>query len=409
MPSDRLNAVILHVALDPITGAWSVMRDLALAQAASGRYAAVGIGVIASRAWPDLYASEFAKFALPTYRAKTLKIFGTAQFLWQRMQRPPVDEWVRDLMKVSGASQAIVHFHNAWMSGVFLPLDTGVHGIVRVVATMHGCFANFNRKPLRHCLHRWMASRLTRHHAHLTSVDRAGTIQAERLLGIRRDRFTVIPNGVADDQNLRANQWTGQGVFRLGYLGHLEERKGWRIGAQAALELTAQGKQICYIIAGEGPEKEQAKALQRRHPSVIEYLGHVSQPRKIFLPNLHALSLMSSNEGLPMSILEALSIGLPVIATPAGGIPEAVKDDLSGFLVSRDSESLARAIVRLYDHPKHHVRLGSEGKRIFLKTFELSHVIQQYHNLYLGNLREPHNPSVSHIHELKRRRAALCD
>jgi glycosyltransferase involved in cell wall biosynthesis len=409
MPSDRLKAVVLHVALDPITGAWSVMRDLALAQAASRRYAAVGIGVISSPAWPDWYARELAGIELPSYRCKTVKTFGTAQFLWQRLQPPPIEEWVGDLMRTSGVSQAIVHFHNAWMSGVFLPLRTVAHGAVRVVATMHGMFADFDRKPVRHWLHRWMASRLIRCHARLTAVDKPGAIQAERLLGIRQELFTVIPNGVADDQTLRANSWTGEGVFQLGYVGSLEERKGWQIGAQAALDLTARGKPTRYIIAGGGPESELAQAWQRRHPDVIEYLGHVSQPRRNLLPKLHALSLMSSAEGLPMAVIEALSIGLPFIATRVGGIPDMVKDDMGGLLVARDAESLVRAILRLYDHPTEHARLGGEGRRLFLKTFELNQILPQYHNQYLQSWQEPRVPPAGNIQGSKRKPAALCD
>jgi glycosyltransferase involved in cell wall biosynthesis len=254
-----------------------------------------------------------------------------------------------------------------------------------------------------------MASRLIRNHARLTSVDRAGTIQAERLLGIPQELFRVIPNGVAEDQTLITSRWNGEGVFQLGYLGNLEERKGWQISAQAVLELTAQGKQIRYVIAGGGPQSAQAKTLQQRHPGVIEYVGHVTQPRKNLLPRLHALALMSSNEGLPMSIIEALSIGLPVIATRVGGIPEAVKDDVSGLLVSRNPESLAQAILRLYDHPKVHARIGSEGKSVFLRSFELSQVVQQYHSLYLESLQQPRVPLISDLHEPKRRPAALCD
>jgi glycosyltransferase involved in cell wall biosynthesis len=409
MSADRLNAVVLHVALDPITGAWTVMRDLALAQAASRRYAAVGIAVINSAAWPPWSAKELAGIGLPSYRCKTLKLFGTAQFLWQRVQTPPVIEWVGDLMKMSGVSRAIVHFHNAWMSGVFLPLGMGAHKTVRVVATMHGMFANFERKPVRHYMHRWMASRLIRYEARLTSVDRPGPIRAERLLGIKRELFTVIPNGVAEDQTLRANRWSGDGVFQLGYLGHLEERKGWQIGARAALKLTAQGKQIRYLIAGAGPQSQQAKALQQKHPCVIEYLGHVSQPRRNLLPKLHALSLMSSNEGLPMAIIEALSIGLPVIATQVGGIPEIIQDGVNGLLVSRDSESLVNATLRLYDCPAEHARLGSEGRRLFLKTFELSHILHHYHNLYLKSLPEPPLPSVPNICGKQRAPTAFCD
>src|ERR1039458_5968031 len=84
------NVAVLHVALNPVTGPWSVMRDLAVAQAASGRYSAVGLGVIISKDWPSEYDEELTQTKLPAYRASTIKAFGTAQFLWQRLQRPPI-------------------------------------------------------------------------------------------------------------------------------------------------------------------------------------------------------------------------------------------------------------------------------------------------------------------------------
>jgi glycosyltransferase involved in cell wall biosynthesis len=409
MPADHIEAVVLHVALNPITGVWSVMRDLALAQSASRRYAGVGIGVVSSTAWPQCYADELAEMELDVYRSKTLQLSGTAQFLWQRLQSPPVESWVEDLMKKSEASQAIIHFHNAWMSGVFLPVRKVAHGTVSVVATMHGMFANFDRKPCRHWLHRWMASRLTRYGARLTSVDRAGTPHAQRLLGIPTELFTVIHNGVAEDQTLHATKWGGQGIFQFGFLGNLEERKGWQIGAQAALELTTRGKRVRYTIAGGGPEVQQALEWQRKHPDIVEYLGHVSQPRRNFLPKLHALSLMSSSEGLPMSIIEALSIGLPVITTRVGGIPEALSDPANALLISRDSQSLVNAILSLYDRPNEHARVGAEGHRHFLRTFELGRIFHEYQNLYQRCLREPGSSSVCNTRAFKDEDSSLCD
>jgi glycosyltransferase involved in cell wall biosynthesis len=382
MSRDCLDAVVLHVALDPLTGVWSVMRDLALAQKASQHYAAVGIGVISSSAWPAYYGDELASLALFSYRSRTPNLIGTAQFLWQRWQPPPIDRWIQDLIRVSGAPRAIVHFHNAWMSGAFLPLSNISNETVRTVATMHGMFAKFQRQPIRRHLHRWMASNLIRCGAALTSVDKAGTLQAERLLGIDRDRFVIIRNGVVDHSSRRASKWNGNEAFRLGYLGNLEARKGWEIGAQAAAELDAQGLRVRYFIAGDGPERDRALAWQRRRPNVIEYLGHVSDPRADFLPKLHALVLLSSHEGLPMSIIEALSIGLPVIATEAGGIGEILTDNVNALLVPRSADALKTAVLKLCEQPAEHARIGCEGRRLFLTNFELSRIVQDYHQLY---------------------------
>src|SRR5690349_6742536 len=113
---------VLHVALEPTSGVWSVMRDVSQAQAASGRYRAVAMGVIASSKWPAIYAEQLNHLGLPSFRSRTLNTFGTAQFLWQRFQRPPIGAWAGELMRMSGADSVVVHFHNAWLSGVFLPL-----------------------------------------------------------------------------------------------------------------------------------------------------------------------------------------------------------------------------------------------------------------------------------------------
>ena len=373
---------VLHVALNPVTGPWSVMRDLALAQAASGRYSAVGLGVITSKDWPSQYVEELMETRLPAFRASTIKAFGTAQFLWQRFQRPPIRNWVDELMLKSGAKRAVVHFHNAWMSGVFLPLRRLSSGQIRTVATFHGVNAVLDGKPVRRFLHRWMAARLTRYGTRLASVDRSNLDLAETVLGLRPDLFTVIPNGVADDPAARATAWNGEGQFRVGHVGSITERKGWRIGAVAVLQLAAEGRHVRYVIAGNGPEAGQAEALSRKHPNVIEYLGHVPKPRTNLLPKLHALSVMSAHEGLPMTIIEALSVGLPVLATSVGGIPEMIQDGVNGRLLPRNVEALAESILRLYNNTAEQERLGIESRRVFCKKFEISKVVELYDAVY---------------------------
>jgi glycosyltransferase involved in cell wall biosynthesis len=108
-------------------------------------------------------------------------------------------------------------------------------------------------------------------------------------------------------------------------------------------------------------------------------------------------------------MIEALSIGLPVIATRAGGIPDALSDDINALLVSRDAESLANAIVRLCEQPMEHARLGSEGRRLFLKSFDLRHILQRYHNLYLQSLQELHHPPIRNMLGSNQSHAALSD
>ncbi len=384
---------VLHVALNPVTGPWSVMRDLAGAQAKSGLYGAVGIGIIHSRKWPASYDSELRSLGLSFFKAGTLESFGTAQFVWQRFQKPPVGTWGRELARRSGSGRVIVHFHNAWMSGVFLPLHPTPTCPVRCVATFHGVNAQLDGRPVRRWLHRWMAARLPRFGARLTSVDASNLPLAEKVLGLNPALFTVIPNGGVDDPEFKCAPWSGEGEFTVGHIGSIMERKGWRLAAEAVLQLRGEGLPIRLIIAGAGSEEEQARLMAKKSGGTIEFLGHVPQPRRNLLPRLHALSVMSRHEGLPMTIIEAMSAGVPVVATAVGGIPEAVAEGQTGLLIPRSVEDLVPALRRLVQAPELWHTLGAGARARFERQFEISHIVKHYDVIYTQPQRLPPSPT----------------
>jgi glycosyltransferase involved in cell wall biosynthesis len=319
---------------------------------------------------------------LPFFKAGTLEAFGTAQFIWQRFQKPPVRTWATELAKRSHSERAVVHFHNAWMSGVFLPLYPTPDCLFRCVATFHGVNAQLDGRPIRHWLHRWMAARLPRYGARLTSVDKSNLPLAEKVLGLNPALFTTIPNGVADDPDSRCADWNGEGLFTVGHIGSITERKGWRLAADAVLQLRAEGLKARLIVAGTGPEEEQGRLLAKESDGAIEFLGHVHQPRKNLFPRLHALSVMSMHEGLPMTIIEAMSAGVPVVATSVGGIPEAVSDGQTGFLIPRSVEELAKALRRLHQSPDLWRALSMVTRERFEREFEIGHIVKKYDAFY---------------------------
>jgi glycosyltransferase involved in cell wall biosynthesis len=93
--------------------------------------------------------------------------------------------------------------------------------------------------------------------------------------------------------------------------------------------------------------------------------------------------LLSDREGFPISILEAMRAGLPVVASAVGGIPEAVEDGVSGFLVPpRDPETLRDRIHRLLAEPALRRRLGDGGRRRYEQEFTLSHSFSKTLQVY---------------------------
>ena len=366
---------ILHVALNPVTGVWSVMRELSKAQAVSGLYAAVGLGVIADSRWPALYVKELQTSGLPHYTARTPKMFGTAQFLWQRIQRPPIDQWVDDLLARSGAKCCVVHFHNAWLSGAFLPLRCVRQKRARVVATFHGVNAHFRAQPVRQRIQQWIAGKLARHKAILTSVDKANLARAQALLKLNPDHFTIVPNGIAGTQARTCPRLAGAETFTVGHIGSIVPAKGWRMLVAAARKLREGGLPIKVVLAGRGDEAEQAREVAQNSGGWITFKGFVANPREALMPQLDALVLMSEQEGLPMAIIEAFSVGLPVIATSVGGVPEAVAHEKNGLLVSRTVESLMQAIQRLAGDREFHETLTLQALRDFEQRFDISKIV----------------------------------
>lgn len=382
--SPTIKPAILHAALHPVTGPWSVMRELALAQEQSRQFAGVGVAVLVDPSWPAEYREEMRGTPLAFYESSCPSIFGTAAFLWQRVNPPDWATWIRDLAERCHTTQVIVHLHNAWLSGVFLPLPV-VPGIqLGVVATFHGVNEHFAGKPLRRCLHRWMAQRLRRYGAQLTSVDSVNASVAERVFHLPAASFSVVPNGMqpAPSTALRPRVHKPGAPLALGHVGSMIHQKGWHIMADAAERLNRDAVRVRVILAGRGPEEEMARAWAHRHAAWAEFRGFLPNPRVSVMPDLDILCLMSQWEGLPMSIVEAMSVGLPVIATDVGGVREAVVQGETGLLVPRTADALADAVAGLLAEPARWTSMRERARQVFETRFTLTHVVGLYQRVY---------------------------
>jgi glycosyltransferase involved in cell wall biosynthesis len=164
-------------------------------------------------------------------------------------------------------------------------------------------------------------------------------------------RIRIIPVGVATRERdlserdvLRARV---QAPFVLAAAGALEEAKGFEVLLQALASLP----QVGLLLAGEGGGRPQlesqvrALGLERR----VVLLGQLPSIA-LLLGAADALVMPSRSEGMPLTLLEAMSAGVPVVATRAGGIPEVITDGEHGLLVKVDAaDELAAAILRLGD------------------------------------------------------------
>jgi colanic acid/amylovoran biosynthesis glycosyltransferase len=189
-------------------------------------------------------------------------------------------------------------------------------------------------------------------------------------LGCAPDIIEIQRTGIPlADFPFRERHPPENGQWRLLQAGRLIEKKGLKTALRAFAKFRKQFPSAKLAIAGEGPQLGQLQSLARelQIASSVDFAGFVSQKklRELFYSShifLHPSEIGpdGNQEGVPNSMLEAMSTGLPVFATRHGGIPEAVEHNISGILVEeRDYESLGDALI---DCAKDSTRLAAMGR-----------------------------------------------
>jgi glycosyltransferase involved in cell wall biosynthesis len=206
------------------------------------------------------------------------------------------------------------------------------------------------------------------------------------------ERTVVIHNGVqvpeAPAGEIRERARAGLGVAHrfVGVMpASLKPIKGHRVLLQSVAALTRQGIPLTMLLAGEGPEQAELQQLARRLQLTdedVRFLGFRADVAEL----LHAADFMvlpSLSEGLPLSVLEAMIHGAPVVASRVGGIPEVVTDGVSGMLVPPgDDRALAAAIATLHASPELRHRLARAARRTAETDFSFDLMCRRYGALY---------------------------
>ncbi|NLG84440.1 MAG: glycosyltransferase [Firmicutes bacterium] len=226
-----------------------------------------------------------------------------------------------------------------------------------------------------------------------TQVSRAGLERYVRIGAVPRHKIRFIPNGV-DTTKFRPNpeargrlrqELKLEDVFIWLAVGRFEEAKDYPNMLQAFAKVLGVREDAVLLIAGQGSLKEKVQSL-------AEELGIA--PKVFFLgvrtdiPDLmnaaDAYVMSSAWEGMPMVLLEAGAVGLPVVATDVGGNREVVVDGKSGLLVPpKDSEALARVMLGLMElSPEERRRMGEYGRRHIEENYSLERVVDRWEALY---------------------------
>jgi sugar transferase (PEP-CTERM/EpsH1 system associated) len=217
-----------------------------------------------------------------------------------------------------------------------------------------------------------------------------------RRTGFAARRITVIHNGVNEKRffpdaaarsRMRAELGIAEGEFCIGCVGNLLPVKDHLTALKAVSRIAGVMRRWKLIIAGEGSERPRLEAFLREHPewkAQVSLLGITDRIPEL-LNAMDVYVLPSLSEGISNSLLEAMSTGLPVIATEAGGNPEVVEDEKSGLRFSPgDSAKLAEQLLMLEGNREMRAQLAKQAISRMRQDFSIDSMIRNYARLYEG-------------------------
>jgi glycosyltransferase involved in cell wall biosynthesis len=333
--------------------------------------------------WDDEFERrEPARELLARLRSAGVRVIGL-----RRRGRFDIWAW-RPLLKMLRRDRIdVLHAHlfgsNAWAS---------VLGrIARVpVVIAHEHMWAYNGGGLRPLIDRELIARLADTFIAVSEQGRRSMIEVER---IPAERVVVIANGIpemaaGDGARIRDELGIPPGAPLVGSVGHLRAEKAYEVLIEAAGELRSERPQLRVLIVGEGPERDTLERL-----SATLGLGEtvtLAGARDDIPDLLAALDLAvccSDFEGGPLSVMEYMAAGLPVVATRVGGLPELVRDGETGVLVpARDPRALSRALAELLDDPVRRLELGTAGRELVLSEYGIDAWVESLERLYLSLL-----------------------
>jgi len=171
----------------------------------------------------------------------------------------------------------------------------------------------------------------------------------------------------------------------VGFIGRLEPVKGCLQFIKAASEILHRDQDFTFIIVGDGSERPtlERHVLELGIERYILFLGFCSDPANVFR-SLDLYVLPSLDEGLPLALLEAMLLGVPVIATAVGGVQEVIQDGVNGILVpANNTPAMVRAIEYSLNDKVATSQRVFKAKKTIEQKYDVSTWVKKIEEIYL--------------------------
>jgi colanic acid/amylovoran biosynthesis glycosyltransferase len=210
----------------------------------------------------------------------------------------------------------------------------------------------------------------------------------------RPEDIHVVHCGLDPAEFTSAHVRAADQVIRIISVGSLIEKKGHEYLVDACAQLAAKGYKFRCSIVGGGPLRDalQSRIDKQNLQDRVSLLGIRNQAEVQNLYNNSdifvlacAIARSGDRDGIPVVLMEAMAMQIPIITTSVTGIPELVWDGETGLLVpERDAQALAHAIERLINDPALRQKLGQQGRRTMLAGFDIHQTAAQMGAIFQG-------------------------
>lgn len=328
-------------------GAQTHVRTLCQALAPQVHFSAVIGGPSSSPLEGDLRAQGLAVYRLPSLRNSLAP--------WHLIRS------VLELRALIRQHEPdMLHAHSA-VAGVVARL-AGRLSHKPVIYTVHG-FAfkpevPWLRRTIAWCCE-WLLAGWTEHMVCVSQHE----LQLAQGLPIRAGRLTVVPNAMEDD-----GQQARPGPTRIAMVARLAAPKRPDLLLHALAQLRdALGQEVPASIIGDGPDRDALQALASQLAlHQVSFAGNVDDvPRRLAQHSLFVL--LSDHEGLPISVIEAMRAGLPIVASQLPSMGELLPSEQYGALVPNKVEAIAQALERLARSPALRECMGRSARARYLE------------------------------------------
>ena len=194
-------------------------------------------------------------------------------------------------------------------------------------------------------------------------------LDLSRYLKIDRDKMNVLKN---------------RSIFHIGHVGRLSKEKNQIMMLDSFKLLLSVNKNCLLHLVGDGPESENLILYSEKIGinKSVKFHGCINNIAEV-LTQFDCFTLSSVTEGMPMSIIEAMASGLPIVATDVGGMREMVDNNKNGFLIeSNDRQALMDKWLYLMNNNDLSISMGKNAREKAVEKYSLSRMADEYLTIY---------------------------